>query len=81
MAGVRRGVAGGVSPDAANKAGVTLMHAAALGGHLEVVRVLAEAGADVDAASDGGETPVHVAGANGNLNVRDALLVDKMSLK
>ncbi len=46
---------------------MSLLHAAALGGHINVARALVQAGANVNAATDGGETPVHVASANGHL--------------
>ena len=48
---------GSIDPDAVMKgddAGCTPLHIASRNGHLEVVRLLIEAGADIDKAEDGG---------------------------
>ena len=52
------------------------MFIASLEGHLEVVRLLIEAGADKDKANDDGTTPLYVASINGHLEVV-RLLVEK----
>ena len=44
------------------------------GGHLDVARLLIEAGADIDKAVDGGYTPLYIASQEGHLEVVKTLL-------
>ena len=53
----------------ADFAGETPLHRACYNGHLDVVRVLLEAGADLHATDNGGRTPLHRACDNGHLDV------------
>ena len=54
--------------------GVTALHSAAENGHLDVVRMLLEAGSEVDAARPDGFTALLVAAQHGHLEVARALL-------
>ena len=49
----------------------TVLHAAAAGGHLEMVRLLVEQGADLRRVDGGGQTAAQVAAANGHVTVAD----------
>ena len=60
---------GQASPRQANENGLTLLHAAAMGGHLMIVKFLVEKGANVNRRKAQGETPLFVASANGHANV------------
>ena len=71
---VRRILAAGVSPAAANKRGHTPLHLAAEGGHAEVISVLLEASAPAGAADQHGNTPLHRAAATGKVDAVRALL-------
>jgi ankyrin repeat protein len=54
--------------------GDTALMWAAAAGHVDVVRLLIEAGADVRAVDDEGVTALHLARANGHTEVAAALL-------
>ena len=54
--------------------GDTALMWAAVAGHVDVVRLLIEAGADVRAVDDEGVTALHLARANGHTEVAAALL-------
>ena len=56
---------GGCPVDAVDSAGWTAVHAAASGGHCEMIEELIEKGASVDARSRDGSTPFHLAVYNG----------------
>jgi ankyrin repeat protein len=43
-------------------------------GHVEVARLLIEAGADIDKAKDNGVTPLYVASQNGHVEVARLLI-------
>jgi len=49
--------------------GVTPLYAASKNGHLDVARLLVEAGADIDKAKDNGYTSLHIASLWGHLEV------------
>jgi hypothetical protein len=53
---------------------MTPMHAAASGGHVNILRLLLEHGADVDSLNKYGETPLHRASWNGKLDAGHTLL-------
>ena len=65
---------GGVSPRLTDGNGNTPLHCAALGGHVEVTRLLIDAGADLEAANNNGDRPLHLAAGAGNLEVLKLLL-------
>ena len=69
LAEVRRALRRGVDPDLQNKTGWTAAHAAASGGHVEVLQELAKAGADLEAADGKGRTIAHAAAQKGRLAV------------
>ena len=52
----------------------TALFNAAHGGHLDIVRILADHGADVDAAAWRDETPMYAACVDGHLDVAEELL-------
>merc|ERR1711988_381075 len=58
---------------------MTALHAAAKGGHLEIVRFLCDAGADERLRDADGQTPVHVALRNGYQEVAHVLLSRHLS--
>lgn len=66
---VKAAVNGGVTSRLANENGLTLLHAAAMGGHLALVKFLVENGAGVDRKKVKGETPLFIASANGRVEV------------
>jgi hypothetical protein len=53
---------------------MTPMHAAASGGHANILRLLLEHGADVGSWNKCGETPLHAASWSGKLDARQCLL-------
>jgi ankyrin repeat protein len=57
-----------------NGMGVTPLHSAAAGRHLEIARLLVDAGADVNARSGEGFTPLHSAAQNGQAELVRLLL-------
>jgi len=63
-----------VSATARNPMRVQPLHAAVAGRHLDVVRVLVEAGADVNVHQHGGWTPLMGAAAHGDVETVDLLL-------
>ena len=64
----------GARVDPARRMTHTALRGATLGGHLDVVRELLEAGADVNAPSDGMRTPLMGAARNGFLDIVRVLL-------
>ena len=54
--------------------GITALGAAALGGHLEIVKALVEAGADIEKADNGGMTPLAHAASLSRLSVVEYLV-------
>jgi len=59
---------------ASNAMKVAPLHAAAAGRHVEIVRLLVEAGTDVNARQQAGFTPLHAAAQNGDLESAKLLL-------
>lgn len=57
-----------------NKMAIHALHAAAAGGHAEIVALLLDAGADPDARQHGGWTPLMSAAANGDDTAVDVLV-------
>ena len=51
----------GASPDVANKGGLTPLHMAAHGGHIDATSALLAGGASTDAKTPAGQTPLHFA--------------------
>ncbi|WP_161958843.1 ankyrin repeat domain-containing protein [Ferruginivarius sediminum] len=64
----------GVSPDAADRLGVTALLRAAGQGDRDMVALLLEHGATVDKSSDQGNTPLMLAAARGHVEVVGDLL-------
>jgi len=60
-----------------DKNGNTLLHLAAFGGHLDIVKYLIEKGADLHATNKNNGTPLHAAASNGKLNVVEYLIEEK----
>jgi len=54
--------------------GLTPLHSAAFGGHVEIVKLLLERGADPNAKTDDGLTPLHIAAFKGHVDVVRVLL-------
>jgi ankyrin repeat protein len=65
---------------ATDRHGYTPVHAAVIGGHADIVRLLVAAGADVDARSLGGTRPIHLAAVAGDLTVVKALVAAAANL-
>ena len=65
---------GGVSPQLTDGNGNTPLHCAALGGHVEVTRLLIDAGADLEAANNNGDRPSPVGCGDQDLEVLKLLL-------
>lgn len=59
----------GVDVSLANKVGWTAAHAAASGGHVQLLNVLLREGADIEARDLAGRTPAHTAAQKGRLAV------------
>ncbi len=57
--------------------GLRPLHYASRGGHLEIVKLLVEAGAEVNVQEDYGFTPMHEAAENGRLEVIKYLIENK----
>jgi ankyrin repeat protein len=57
--GVRGALAAGLSPNPCNQFGESLVHMACRRGHVDVLKVLLEAGASVQVSDDYGRTPLH----------------------
>lgn len=58
----------------ANNLAVTPLHSAVAGDHLEIVKMLLNAGANVNARQNGGFTPLHSAAQNNNSEMINILL-------
>ena len=54
--------------------GTSVLHVAALNGHLEIVEYLLEQGADRDHPTNGIQTPLHLAALAGQLKVAQCLM-------
>lgn len=57
-----------------NSLGVTPLQSAVAGNHLEITRLLLEAGADPNVRERGGNTPLHAAAQNGNIEIVRSLI-------
>ena len=68
--------AGGRDLDEKDGGGYTALFNAADNGHLDVLKVLLQAGAGVDVATNYGTTPLHYAAVNGELEVCKYLVED-----
>jgi len=64
--GVRALLEAGADPDAAQNAGITALHAAAMTGNVAIADALLDAGADVTLADDEGTTPAAYARRGGH---------------
>ncbi len=62
-------LAGGAGVDARGAVGRTAVTAAAMGGHVVVVRALVDAGADIDLQDDDRNNPLLLCGENGNVEL------------
>ena len=60
--------------DVLDNTGMTLLHCAAIRGHIEIVQLLLERGSTVDLADKGGETPLFTAVRCGHLQIARMLL-------
>ena len=70
VAAVRQALNSPTDPNYVDADGWTPLFIASENGHLEVVRLLRDAGTDMDeACEDGGATPLHIASQNGHLEV------------
>jgi uncharacterized protein len=74
VATVRRLIAGGADPKAANLFGATPMMLAASRGDPELIRLLLDAGANVDSPNGEGQTALMVVARTGNLEAAQLLL-------
>jgi len=63
-----------VSPNSVDEFGRNGIHMAAANGHVEIVKLLVEAGADVGTENAEGSTPLHWACLNGHVGIVDYLL-------
>lgn len=63
-----------VNSPSKNSLGVTPLQSAVAGGHLEITRVLLEAGASPNVRERGGYTPLHTAAQNGDVEVVRSLI-------
>ena len=67
-------MAAGVNVDELDEHGVTALLWAAINGHVEAIRVLAQLGADKEAKNVDGLTPLHGAAANGHVEAIKVLV-------
>ena len=63
-----------VNSPSKNSLGVTPLQSAVAGGHLEITRMLLDAGASPNVHERGGYTPLHTAAANGDVEIVRCLL-------
>jgi len=63
-----------INQKSANNLGVAPLHSAVAGNHLEIVKMLLNAGAYVNARQNGGFTPLHSAAQNNNAEMINLLL-------
>lgn len=69
LSGLRAALTRGVCPNKVNTVGWTPAHAAAAGGHVKALRMLAKSDADLEIADRGGNLPAHQAAKNGHVHV------------
>lgn len=63
-----------VNSPSKNSLGVTPLQSAVAGGHLEIIRLLLEAGASPNVRERGGSTPLHTAAYNGDVEIVRSLI-------
>jgi ankyrin repeat protein len=63
-----------VNSPSKNSLGVTPLQSAVAGGHLEITRLLLEAGANPNARERSGQTPLHTAVQNGDIEIVRSLI-------
>lgn len=73
---VAAALAEGADVQMQDRFGVGLLHRAAAGGDIEMLRLLLAQGAQADAASEVGNTPLMLAAANGHLAAVELLLAE-----
>lgn len=74
LAEAKRSLEAGADANADTAAGNHVLHTAALGGSVELIRLLIEHGADVNSRDKYGKTPLHCAARQGDTAIAEVLI-------